>query len=72
MGRILLLLWGSLAVALAQSEVGGASLNGTVTDASGAIIAGAKVTALNAGTGLSRDTITIEKAGFKVAKRSDL
>jgi len=54
-------LWGKLILAIslsslafAQSEVGGASLNGTVTDPSGAVIGAAKLTVLNTGTGLAR------------------
>ena len=42
------------ALSFAQSEVGGASLNGVVTDPSGAAISQAKVTATNAATGLVR------------------
>ncbi|HEY2018020.1 MAG TPA: TonB-dependent receptor [Bryobacteraceae bacterium] len=40
----------------AQSEVGGAGLNGTITDASGAAVPNAKVTATNTATGLTRNT----------------
>jgi outer membrane receptor protein involved in Fe transport len=47
-------------VAFGQSSIGGATLNGTVTDPSGAAIAGAKVTANNASTGLTRTTATTE------------
>lgn len=50
-------------MAFAQSEVGGASLNGTVTDPSGAIVAAAKLTVTNAGTGLVR-TIESSDAGL--------
>lgn len=39
-------LWG-------QTEIGGASINGTVSDPSGAVIAGAKISVKNSGTGLS-------------------
>ena len=60
-------LWGKLTLAIslsslafAQSEVGGASLNGTVTDPSGAVIGGAKLTVTNTGTGLAR---TLETTG---------
>ena len=42
--------------AMAQSEVGGATLNGTVMDPSGATVAAAKVTAINTNTGFSRLT----------------
>jgi outer membrane receptor protein involved in Fe transport len=45
---------------LAQSEVGLTSINGTVTDPSGGLIVGAKVTAKNAGTGMVRETNTTD------------
>jgi hypothetical protein len=47
-------------VAFGQSSIGGATLNGTVTDPTGAAIASAKVTANNASTGLTRTTATTE------------
>ena len=39
-----------------QSQIGGATLNGTVTDPSGAVVAGAKITALQTATGFMRVT----------------
>src|SRR5579871_3512933 len=42
----------------AQSEIGGVTLNGTVTDPSGAGIPGAKVTATQTATGFARSTQT--------------
>jgi outer membrane receptor protein involved in Fe transport len=45
-------------LAFGQSEVGTASVNGIVTDPSGAAVTGAKVTASNTGTGLTRTTQT--------------
>jgi len=41
---------------VAQSEIGGATLNGTVTDPSGAAVPGAKISAKQASTGLTRTT----------------
>jgi hypothetical protein len=41
-----------------QTEIGGASLNGVVTDPSSAVITGAKVTAKSPSTGLERTTET--------------
>lgn len=60
--RILLLLLTCLPATLlwGQSEIGGASLNGTVTDPSGAVIAGSKVTVKSPTTGLVR---TVETTG---------
>src|SRR5215472_8912902 len=51
------------AIASAQSEVGGASLNGAVLDPSGAAVIGAKIKATNAKTGFTRDSATTD-AGF--------
>ncbi|HEV8146627.1 MAG TPA: carboxypeptidase regulatory-like domain-containing protein, partial [Bryobacteraceae bacterium] len=49
--------------AFAQSEIGGATLNGTVTDPSGAAVTGAKVTATQTATGFTRSTES-STAGF--------
>ncbi len=49
-------LWG-------QTEVGGASVNGTVSDPSGAVIAGAKVSVKNSGTGLAQ-SVSSSTAGL--------
>ncbi|WP_162179820.1 TonB-dependent receptor [Bryobacter aggregatus] len=43
-------------IAFGQSEVGGASLNGTILDPSGATVSQAKVTATNTNTGFTRST----------------
>src|SRR5438093_940407 len=48
----------------AQSEVGSATLNGTITDPSGAAIAGARVTATNTATGFTRGTTTTDTGLF--------
>ncbi len=53
---VLLLL--STAAAFSQAEIGGATLNGTVTDPTGAAVPDAKVTAANVATGLTRQTQT--------------
>src|SRR6185295_2436353 len=45
-------------VTAAAQESGGATINGTVTDPSGALIAGAKVTATQTATGSRRTTQT--------------
>src|SRR5713101_6267296 len=52
--------------AWAQSFRG--SIRGTVTDASGSIIAGAKVTAKNIGTGLQREATTGQDGGYVLAE----
>ena len=54
------------ASAWAQSFRG--SIRGTVTDASGSIIAGAKVTAKNIGTGLQREATTGQDGGYVLAE----
>ena len=51
---LLLCLLPTAAGLYAQSEVGGATLNGTITDPSGAAVAGARVTAVDQGTGFAR------------------
>ncbi|HET8550803.1 MAG TPA: TonB-dependent receptor, partial [Bryobacteraceae bacterium] len=57
--RLVLLLLVS-SVCFAQSEIAGATVNGTVSDPSGAAVAGVKVTATNEQTGLTRETATSE------------
>src|ERR1051325_3237316 len=49
----------------AQSQIGGASLNGTVTDASGAAVPNAKIALTNPATGFTRNTQTSD-AGLYV------
>jgi outer membrane receptor protein involved in Fe transport len=49
-----------VSLAFAQSEIGGATLNGTITDATGAAVPNAKVTATNTATGSSRTTATTD------------
>jgi hypothetical protein len=54
-----------LAIALpALSQTFRGALTGSVTDATGAVIAGAQVTAQNAATGLSRETVTTASGDF--------
>ena len=79
------------AAAFAQTEVGGATINGTVLDPSGAAVPNAKVTVTSPATGLTRSTqtsdsglysfprlqvgtynLTVEAAGFKNVKQSDV
>src|SRR5438445_228482 len=45
-------------LAIAQSEIGGATLSGTILDPSGAGVPGAKVTATNPATRFARSTET--------------
>ena len=56
------------ACACAQSEAGGATLTGTVTDQTGAAIVGAKVTATNAQTGFVRATQTNEVGLYNLVR----
>ena len=50
-----------------QSQIGGATLNGTVTDPLGALVAGAKVTITQGGTGFTRSTETSEAGLYTFA-----
>lgn len=54
--------------AFPQSEAGGATLNGTVTDPTGASIAGAKITALKQDTGLTRMIETSQTGNFSLVR----
>src|ERR1700747_1540834 len=47
----------------ARAQVGGETLSGTVTDPSGAAIAGARVTITNKATSVTRD-VTTDSTGF--------
>ena len=46
-------------IAYGQSQIAGAILNGTVSDPSGAVVAGAKVTIIENATGFTRSAETI-------------
>ncbi|MFN7962214.1 MAG: TonB-dependent receptor [Thermoanaerobaculia bacterium] len=52
-------------VALAQAQATGGSIEGTVTDASGAVLPGVSVTVKSPATGLSRDVVTDEKGRYR-------
>src|SRR5712691_515690 len=52
-----------LSASPAYAQVSGATLSGTITDPSGASIAGAKVSIANKATGITRD-VTADAAGF--------
>src|SRR2546425_4480707 len=52
-----------LSASPACAQVSGATLTGTITDPSGAAIAGAKITITNTATGVTRD-VTADSAGF--------
>src|ERR1700676_3808567 len=60
---ILTLLFSIFASPPANAQAVGATLSGTVTDESGAVIAGAAITIKNTGTGIER-TLTTDAAGF--------
>src|SRR5579864_6222358 len=55
------------ATCFGQSEVGGASLNGTVTDPSGASVPRARVTVTNTATGFTRNTETSDAGLYSFA-----
>src|SRR2546428_373938 len=44
-----------------------ASMQGTITDAKGGAVAGAKVTIVNQETGVSRDTVSAEEGFYRIA-----
>src|SRR5262249_26690345 len=48
----------------ARAQVLYGSLTGNVTDQSGAVVAGAKVEALNTGTGVSTSVVTDERGAY--------
>jgi len=50
----------------AVAQLPTSTLNGTVTDPQGAVVAGAKVVIINAATGASRETATGSDGGFSV------
>lgn len=60
----LLFLMGTLNFVLAQSQLG--TISGTVTDASGAVVAGATVEATNTATGEKRSTTTTEDGTYTI------
>lgn len=63
-----LLLFAALTLSLASfcQELGTAGLSGTVADASGAVVTGAKITIQNTATGAERETATTSAGIFVV------
>jgi len=66
LAMLALLAWVTVPPSSIQAQVAGASLSGTVSDASGAALAGAKVAIENLATGVSRATTT-DANGFYTA-----
>ena len=68
--RTLALAFATIAVvllpALAQAQMTRGGINGTVRDASGAVIPGATVTITNVGTNQARDIVTDAQGGYRV------
>src|SRR5713101_9779339 len=60
---LVILAFGILSAGQANAQVSGATLSGTITDPSGAAIAGAKLSITNTATGITRD-VTTDSAGF--------
>lgn len=54
--------------AMAQSEIGGATLNGAISDSTGALIGGAKVTVVNQDTRLERSTVSSEAGTYNFVR----
>ena len=63
---LLLLLTQFNLAALAQSQAASGSIEGTITDTSGAVVAGVKVTAINTQIGLTRDTVTNSEGLYRL------
>src|SRR5258708_34849368 len=63
---LIILAIASLSASQAYAQVSGATLSGTVTDPSGAVIAGARVSIANKATGVVHD-VTTDSAGFYLA-----
>ena len=63
---LIILAIASLSASQACAQVSGATLSGTVTDPSGAVIAGARVSIANKATGVVHDVST-DSAGFYLA-----
>lgn len=66
--RVAISVFAAAASLCAQAVVGGAALNGNVTDPSGAAVARAKVTAVNTATGLTRSAETNESGLYSFAQ----
>ena len=66
--NILALLFFSTSSLLAQTEVGGATLNGSVTDASGGVVSGARVVVTSSSTGFSRESKTTDSGLFSFVR----
>jgi len=62
---VLLIVSIAASAALLQAQYG-ASLQGTVTDKSGAVVAGASVTITNQATGVSRNTVTGDSGFYRI------
>src|SRR5258708_23468044 len=63
----LLLVCGVFFAAPAQAQFK-ASIQGTVLDSKGGVVAGAKVTVTNQATGISRDTVTGDQGFYRVSE----
>lgn len=55
-----------LAPGIARAQTSDAAIVGIVTDPSGAAIAGAKVAAVNTGTGVSREVVTNDSGAYRI------
>jgi hypothetical protein len=64
---LLLISIGMTSPSFSQTAIGGASLNGIVTDPSGAAVPNAKVTVTNTATGLTRTTQANEVGLYSLA-----
>src|SRR5579862_4834364 len=66
--KLLILVWvlGLLYSAPVKAQVSGATLSGSITDAQGGAVAGAKVSIKNLGTGIATEAITNDAGAYSV------
>lgn len=64
-GSLVITLFATVGISFLQAQVDTGSITGTVSDSTGALVSGAKVTLTNQGTGASLSTTTGSDGGYK-------